>query len=77
MAEIIYSKEAIKFLKKQDKSTQKRIIEAIEKLPRGNIKKIQGTVGYRLRVGNFRIIYDKYGNIINIIDIGNRGQIYK
>ena len=33
MFKIVYSKKAEKFLKRQDKITQKRIIEAISKLP--------------------------------------------
>lgn len=76
--EIRYSKQAIKFLKKQDKPTQKRLITAIEKLPyEGDIKKLQGTDGYRLRVGTYRVLFDVNGLILDIIDIGNRGQIYK
>ena len=75
--EIKYSKAAVKFLKKQNKSSQSRIIDAIEKIPAGDIVKLQGMSGYRLRVGNYRIIFDFFGNIINIIDIDNRGQIYK
>jgi len=43
----------------------------------GDIKKLQGTGGYRLRVGNFRVLFNVDGIIIDIIDIGNRGQIYK
>lgn len=78
MFQITYSKHALKFLKKQDKSTQKRLVDAIAKLPlEGDIKKLQGTEGYRLRVGNFRVLFDIHGIIIDIIDIGNRGQIYK
>ena len=38
--------------------------------------KLQGVEGYRLRVGNFRVLFDVNGVIIDIIDIGNRGQIY-
>lgn len=78
MFRIIYSKKAEKFLRKQDKSTQKRIMGAISKLPlSGDIKKLQGIDGYRLRVGDFRVIFDVNGIIIDIIEIGNRGQIYK
>ena len=75
--EIKYSKQAVKFLKKQDKPTIKRIISAIEMLPAGDVKKLQGQVGYRLRVGDYRIIFDKSGNVIFIVKIGNRGEIYK
>jgi len=76
---ITYSKAAAKFLRKQDRATQGRIIYAIEKIPLGygDIVKLQGTDGYRLRVGSFRVIYDTYGNILDIIDINNRGQVYK
>lgn len=78
MFKIIYSKKAEKFLRKQDKATQKRLVDAIGRLPSlGDIKKLQGTSGYRLRVGDFRILFDVYGVIINIIKIDNRGQIYK
>lgn len=78
MFQITYSKKAIKFLKKQDITVQKRLIHAICKLPlEGDIKKLQGTNGFRLRVGNFRVLFDVNGTIIDIIEIGNRGQIYK
>ena len=78
MFQISYSKKAIKFLKRQDIPSQKRLIAAISRLPlEGDIKKLQGIDGYRLRVGNFRVLFNVNGIIINIIDIGNRGQIYK
>lgn len=78
MFQIVYSKKAVKFLKKQDKPTRIRLIEAIDKLPLdGDIKKLQGVDGYRLRVGDYRILFDVNGVIVDIIEIGNRGQIYK
>ena len=67
MFQIIYGKKAIKFLKKQDKPTQKCLMTAISRLP------LEGASGYRLRVGNFRVLFDVNGVIIDIIDIGNRG----
>lgn len=75
--EIQYSKQAIKFLKKQDAITKKRIVNAINLLPAGDVKALQGRNGYRLRVGDYRIIFDTNGNILLIEAIGNRGQIYK
>ena len=74
------TKKAEKFIKKQDKDTQKRIIRAIIELPEGDVKKLKGmNEVYRLRVGDFRVIFEKNNNelIIVVIDIGNRGQIYK
>ena len=75
--QINYSKQAVKFLSKQNKIVQKRIIDAINKLPRGDVRKLQGRTGYRPRVGNFRIIFSASGNILYIEEINNRGQIYK
>ncbi|MCM1297726.1 MAG: type II toxin-antitoxin system RelE/ParE family toxin [Muribaculaceae bacterium] len=77
MLEIKYSKQAEKFLKKQTASTRNRILNAIHNLPSGDVKKLQGKNTYRLRVGDYRIIFDKSGNIIYIEKIDNRGQIYK
>jgi len=74
---IQYSKQAVKFLSKQDKITQNRIINAINNLPNGDVLKLQGRLGYRLRVGSFRILFDKSGNVLYIIEIDNRGQVYK
>lgn len=74
---INYSKQAIKFLSKQDKPTRIRIIEAIKQLPQGDVKKLQGQKNYRLRVGDYRVIFDKNGDILYIEKIDNRGQVYK
>lgn len=74
------TKKAEKFIKRQDKDTQKRIIRAIIELPEGDVKKLKGMNDiYRLRVGDFRVIFEKNDNelIIVVIDIGNRGQVYK
>lgn len=84
---IKYSKDALKFLSKLDKKSVIRIREAINKLtldpPEGDIKLMQGYNDNRkrLRIGSWRVIY-KYDNensveILLIIDIGNRGDIYK
>ncbi len=73
-----YSRQAIKFLKKQDSLTVLRITSAINSLPEGDVIKLKGFSNkYRLRVGDFRIIFDKDGNIISIVKIDNRGQVYK
>lgn len=85
--EIQFKKSAIKTLKQMDKSTKERIKKAIIGLtlnpPIGDIKVMQGYKDgrLRLRVGQYRIIY-KYDNngtveILLILDIGNRGDIYK
>ena len=74
---ILYSKQAIKFLEKQDDSTRKRITRALEKLPAGDVKKLTGLPYYRLRVGDFRVLFTRDGHIIEVSKIDNRGQVYK
>ncbi|MGL5752085.1 MAG: type II toxin-antitoxin system RelE family toxin [Paraclostridium sp.] len=72
-------KDVEKFIKKQDKQTQKRIILAIKKLHQGDVKKLKGYINYyRMRVGDLRITFQKEDEKLKIIviDIGNRGQIY-
>ena len=80
MYSIIIKKPAKKFIDRLPKNEKLRIISAIEQLPRsGDIKKLQGTAGYyRLRVGDYRIIYtvDNGKLLICVVDAGNRGQIY-
>ncbi len=75
--EIQYSKQAEKFLRKQDVNTRNRILNAIHNLPSGDVKKLQGRNGYRLRVGSYRVIFDKDGNVLYIERVDNRGQVYK
>ncbi len=80
MYKIIIKKPAKKFIDKLPKNEKIRIVKAIEELPDGkDIKCLKGHEGlYRLRVGDYRIIYtvDNGEFIIIIIDAGNRGQIY-
>ena len=42
-------------------------------------KKLKGRKGYRIRVGNYRIIYEIFDEIllIDVIDIGHRKEIYE
>lgn len=74
--DIRYSKQAEKFLKRQDVVTRKRIRNSIQELPSGDVKKLQGRNGYRLRVGDYRVIFDNVGNVVYVERIHNRGQVY-
>lgn len=76
--QIEYSKKSIKYINSADKPTKKRLKESIEKIPLGDIKKLQGIEdGYRLRVGDLRVLFSMEDNIIYIDNIIPRGQAYK
>lgn len=80
MYKILIKKRAKKFIDKLHQNEKKRIVEALEGLPlNGDIKKMQNHERiYRLRVGDYRIIYevDNGELVIIVIDAGNRGEIY-
>ena len=80
MYQIVIKKRAKKFIDKLPQNERKRV-SAIEQLPNGeDIKKLKGFDDLlRLRVGNYRIVYtvDNGKLIVYVIDIDNRGDIYK
>lgn len=70
------AKKAQKFLDKQPTQVVERILKAIHSLPKGDVKPLKRRKPYkRLRVGDYRIIFNKNGDIIDIIDINNQGDI--
>lgn len=76
--QIEYSKNAVKYINASDKPTKRRLREAIERIPFGDIKKLQGIDdGYRLRVGDLRVLFSIENDIIYIDNIIPRGQAYK
>ena len=79
---IIFSDSSLKQLKKLEKNVQERIISTLERIkirPQAHVTKLVGDPGYRLRVGDHRVILDiDEGNlIILVIKIGHRKKIYK
>lgn len=77
----LYSKTSIKYLQKLERDVVRKIIEAIEKLPfEGDINKLKGKKAkniYRLRIGKFRVIYLFEKEVIKIIKIDTRDDVYK
>jgi len=78
---VTFEKAALKFMRKQDRVLQERIMNIIKQLPGGaDIKRLQGYENlYRTRAGNVRIIYSikETLKIINIENIDNRIDVYK
>ena len=79
--EIEFKPKSIKDLRKIDKNDQKVIIEKIEKMSHnlsGDIKKLTNyTPEYRLRVGNYRILFEVEDSKIIIYTIRHRKESYK
>ena len=79
--EIVFSLKAKKHFFKLEKTVQERIISALERIrirPEAFITKLVGDPGYKLRVGDYRIIMDIDKNklLILVIKVGHRKNIY-
>jgi len=73
--------EAIKNLKKLDKNSATKIFQKIEKLkdfPKiTNIKKLKNHIPpYRLRVGDYRVLFDIEDDILTVYKIKHRKNAY-
>lgn len=80
---ISISKDAQKALAKIPNPDYNKIVKDIQSLavnPRpAGVKKLKGRIGYRIRHGNYRVIYtiDDDKIVVMIIDIGHRKDIYQ
>jgi mRNA interferase RelE/StbE len=81
---IIWKNSAKKELKKLDKTIISRIIEKVEELAKNpypsGCKKLVGTESnYRIRIGEYRVIYGVCSSylMIEIIRVGHRQGIYR
>jgi len=77
-----FKRHALKELAKINEPYYSQIKQAIYNLadnPRpSGCKKLKGRDGYRIRVSNYRIIYDIYDSelVVDIIALGHRKDIY-
>ena len=79
--EIVFTDTSQKQFNKLEKDVQERIIKALERIrirPESYVKKLVGDPGYRLRVGDYRVILDieKSVLIILVVKVGHRKNIY-
>jgi mRNA interferase RelE/StbE len=78
-----YLPSAAKSIEKLPKSIQRRILERLEILasnPRGpGSVKFTGEDAYRIRVGDYRVIYTIQDErlIVLVIDVGHRREVYR
>lgn len=80
--QVSLKKRVLKALEDINEPYYSKIKEAIYRLadnprPQG-YKKLKGRDGYRIRVADYRIIYDIFKNIlvVDVVDLGHRKDIY-
>ena len=85
MYRILFTKQADKMLRKMSRTTARLIREKLAHLAvdpyaqNPNVTKLQGRPGYRLRVGDWRVIYDIQNDelVILVLKIASRGGVYR
>jgi len=67
----------LRALPKREAAQIVRKIARLEGGLRGNIKRLQGAdFGYRLRMGDYRALFDVQADVILIQKIGHRKEVY-
>ena len=85
MYKISFTTQAAKVLLKMPRNTAQLIREKLQQVAKDplatipNAKKLQGRPGYRLRIGDWRVIYEINQNevVIIVMKIASRGEVYK
>ncbi len=84
MYAIEFTREARKALKAMPRNLRDVVLSkiddlAVNPLQAQNVKKLVGRPGYRLRVGDWRVIYtlDAGRLVVRVLDIGARGGVYQ
>lgn len=83
MYEVRISSRATKVLEKLPDGLYEQITETIQELsinPRPpGCKKLKGRQGYRIRVGDYRVVYEIEDDklLVLVIEIGHRREIYR
>ncbi len=79
MYDIIFSETASKQFFDLEKTMQVRITKVLERIrmhPENYLKRLAGQPYYRLRVGDYRIIFALDSKNLLVIKIGHRRNIY-
>ncbi|MCB8934230.1 MAG: type II toxin-antitoxin system RelE/ParE family toxin [Anaerolineae bacterium] len=85
MYQVLYTKQAKRALLKLPHSVAQNIREKLTTIAQEpysrhhNVTKLQNRPGYRLRVGDWRVIYDVDNGklIILVLKIASRGEVYR
>ena len=79
-----FKRSAMRQLKRLPKNIQRRIADAVDRLadnprPHGYIQMETDDILYRIRVGDYRIIYEIIDNklVVLVIRIGHRREVYR
>ena len=77
---IDWEEKALNSLNKLDLLLARRIITKIDKLKENpfyqNVKRLKNSSCFRLRIGDYRILFEIQKNVIKILKLGHRKNVY-
>ena len=79
--QIKFEKRAFQELDKLDQIISRRISKSIkemeENLDKKDIRRLKGQDNYRLRIGDYRVIFHIENDLIKILKVAHRKKIYR
>ena len=77
---IVWDEKAYDSLNKLEPTISRRILKKVDGLSENpfskDIKKLKGSDDFRLRVGDYMVIFSIESNVIQILKVGHRKNIY-
>ena len=85
MYKVVFTNRAHRALRKMPRDIVQRIREGLDRIAidpyakYANVTRLQNRPGYRLRVGDWRVICEIEGDelVILVLRIGSRGEVYR
>lgn len=82
MKTVTYTPKAVKALKRMPRDQAELVRSKVRQYAddpaslANNVTELKGRAGFRLRVGNWRVIMDEDDTVVDVLDVGPRGNIY-
>ena len=77
---IIWDEKAWDSLEKLEPSISRRIFKKVDELYENpfsrDIKRLKGSCDFRMRVGNYRVVFAIEKDVIQILKVGHRKNVY-
>ena len=82
MRQVVFTLTALKALRRMPANVATTVRAKIDQYATdpaslvNNVTRLKGRTGSRLRVGDWRVIFDEHGAVLEILDVGPRGGVY-